>query len=238
MQEMKQFVLLSGGLDSSTVLAQAIDYQNNRPELGSWRRVRGVAIDYGQRHKKEIEAAMAVTDDMRCEFGLIKLPRELLAGSPLTDASQPIPDVSYAELPHGISPTYVPFRNGLFISILAAHAQAWVGQKNNRSALIHIGAHSEDAENDAYPDCSGAFINAMREAVFVGTYGKVKLIAPFVGNTKAEIVQAGFDLGVPFDLTWSCYKGEELHCGTCPTCRARKEAFKKAGVVDPTKYAA
>jgi 7-cyano-7-deazaguanine synthase len=103
-------------------------------------------------------------------------------------------------------------------------------------ADIYFGAHAEDAQNWAYPDCTPEFIGAMANAIFVGTYRAVRLISPIMFMTKAQIVAMGDKLNVPFDKTWSCYKGGEKHCGKCPTCYARKDAFAVAGVRDPTVY--
>jgi len=241
MHHRKQFVLLSGGLDSTTVLYHAMATwphgSGNNDERFA---VEAVSIDYGQRHSIEMQRAKAITGFTGVRHVILKMP-DLLGGSMLT-SNAPIPDVSYADLPHGVSPTYVPFRNGLMLSMLAAHAQKWVSGEasaatSNRLATIYIGAHSEDAERDAYPDCSPPFLAAMGEAISIGTYGTVNLEAPLSGLTKAQVVQMGAKLGVPFASTWSCYKGGDLHCGVCPTCRARKEAFSKAGVTDPTQYA-
>lgn len=246
----KQFVLLSGGLDSATLLYWAMKYPPNDEQSDAREAVEAVSINYGQRHSKEMVYANNLCDRVGIKHRVLTLP-SLLAGSMLTDPSAPIPDVSYADLPEGISPTYVPFRNGLMLSMLAAHAQKWVNARippagtivegsaepPERRAFIYIGAHAEDAARQAYPDCSAEFLIPIAEAIEVGTYHTVSLEAPFMAATKADIVEMGTSLGVPFEATWSCYKGEELHCGTCPTCRARKEAFRMAGHADPTAYA-
>lgn len=247
MHRLKQFVLLSGGLDSSTVLYHAMA---NWPTTGSMADavderdpVEAISIDYGQRHHREIAYASKIASDLGIDHRVLKAPFFLFGGSMLTDPGKTIPDVSYADLPDGISPTYVPFRNGMMISMLAAYAQKWVMAADSdapdgiRHATIYIGAHADDAARDAYPDCSKAFIDSMADAVRIGTYDKVNLEAPLVGLAKSEVVRMGDVLGVPFGHTWSCYKGENLHCGVCPTCRSRKEAFQKAGIHDPTVYA-
>lgn len=233
----KQFVLLSGGLDSSTVAYYAkANFPLDSHHADERVAIECVSIDYGQRHSKEMAYAADIADSLGAAHVIIPLGN-LLAGSMLTDKKSIIPNASYADLPHGVSPTYVPFRNGLMLSILAAHAQKWVGSEKNRRATIYIGAHSDDAANDAYPDCGEPFLNAMRDAIHIGTYGTVALEAPLAGMQKGQVVKLGAGLGVPFEMTWSCYKGEQLHCGTCPTCRARREAFAQAGVIDPTTYA-
>jgi 7-cyano-7-deazaguanine synthase len=239
----RQFVLLSGGLDSSTVLYHALNCPPVDATSNDLReRAEAVSINYGQRHSKEMEYAARLCDDAEVNHVILEMPG-LLAGSMLTDGRQDIPNVAYSDLPAGVSPTYVPFRNGLMISMLAAHAQKWVNllspiAHDGKLATIYIGAHAEDAERDAYPDCGVPFLRAMMDAVSIGTYGTVSLVAPLMGLKKSEVVEMGARLGLPFADTWSCYKGETLHCGICPTCRARKEAFVQAGVTDPTQYAA
>lgn len=246
---MKQmgFVLLSGGIDSSTCLGFAVR------DCGR-ENVVAVSIDYGQRHKKELEQAKKVAEYLLGNSDQHQiLTIEGMAVGGLTDDKLVIPDVSYAELT-GVSPTYVPFRNGQLISKIAAFASArikvvndWVQSKAERNGQvttqddlfegrIYFGAHAEDAAGDAYPDCRLDFVGAMAAAVYIGTYHQVRLKAPLIEMYKNEIVEAGQKLGVPWHLTWSCYKGEELHCGICPTCRARKAGFAKAKVLDPTEY--
>jgi 7-cyano-7-deazaguanine synthase len=241
MKTTKAFVLLSGGIDSSTCLAYAIR------DCGR-HNVTAISINYGQRHLKEIEAAAKVCSYFGVDQGvyvLAEMPRVML-----TDPNAPVPNKSYAEI-EGVSPTYVPFRNGQLISKIAGIAAHEIGQLNemlNKTApkeaaffevngMIYFGAHAEDAAGDAYPDCRLDFVGAMAAAVYIGTYHSVRLRAPLIEMYKDEIIAAGEKLHVPWRLTWSCYKGEELHCGTCPTCRARQDGFSKAGVSDPTIYA-
>lgn len=242
------YILLSGGIDSSTCVSEAIH------SVGS-KNVRTVSINYGQRHLKEIESAVAVAQFYGRAHETLKIdamPRTLL-----TDPSLPVPDISYAQI-EGVSPSYVPFRNGLMLSTLAAHIAGrhldptkefldtphveGVPPVSNsdyrRDCLIYFGAHAEDAAGWAYPDCTPEFIGAMANALYFGTYHKVRLITPWAYMMKDQIIKRGFELKTPYHLTWSCYKGEALHCGTCATCLARKDAFKKAGVADPTEYAA
>ncbi len=217
----KRFVLHSGGLDSSVCIAIALESPNC--EIISY------SADYGQRHIKELEYAKRICSAFGIEHRTFQIPE--MSSSMLTDPSRSIPDVSYDDLPHGISPTYVPFRNGLLLSRLASIAQA------EKADVIYFGAHAEDAQNYAYPDCTPEFIEAMKTAIFIGTYDTVTLWTPLMNLMKKDIVEWGDRLKVPFELTWSCYKGEELHCGVCPTCRARRQAFIDAEVKDPTEYA-
>lgn len=223
----KAFVLLSGGLDSTTCLYEAIRTHGAENVIA-------ISIDYKQRHKKEVHLAHQLC-------GLLKVPHiiTLLGPQPqsmLTNTHEPIPDVSYDELPEGISPTYVPFRNGQLLSTIAAYASSDQFLSPDQDGVIYFGAHAEDAANWAYPDCTPEFIGAMANAIYIGTYRRVRLLAPFTYMSKSDVVTLGNKLGVPFEYTWSCYKGEGLHCGVCPTCRSRREAFIIANVDDPTKY--
>lgn len=244
MQEFKGFTLLSGGVDSSTVLAYAIR------DCGR-HNTTAFSIRYGQRHSKEIDYAAKVATYMSVAHEIVDYP--LMQKGGLTDQNMQVPNASYSDL-KGVSPTYVPFRNGTFLSIMAGIAASRVEAVNKASKAlaaslgeldqwtgmkgrVYFGAHAEDAAGDAYPDCRLDFVGAMGAAIHIGTYGLVEVAAPIIQMYKDEIVLAGTKMGVPWHLTWSCYKGEMLHCGTCPTCRARKAGFEKAGVKDPTLYA-
>ena len=149
----------------------------------------------------------------------------------LKHSDREIPHESYAEQLKETdgSPvsTYVPFRNGLFLSSAASIALS----KN--CSVIYYGAHADDAAGNAYPDCSSAFHNAINEAIYQGSGGQLKVEAPFVSCTKAEVVKTGLELNVPYELTWSCYEGGEKPCGVCGTCIDRAEAFRLNGVKDP-----
>jgi 7-cyano-7-deazaguanine synthase len=234
-------VLFSGGIDSATTLHLA---------LREFRNVHAVSIDYGQRHKREIDYAFALAHQLSVTHTVLQL-HELLSGQHvmLTQSGIAIPAVPYDQI-EGISPTYVPYRNGVMLSALAAHASKYITHAANREHVgcnspdlkdlvtLYFGAHAEDAKNWAYPDCTPEFIGAQANAIYIGSYQTVRLRTPFMYNTKADIVRAGAALGVPYELTWSCYEGGDKHCGVCPTCRARKRAFVVAGVDDPTEYAA
>jgi len=231
MQNRKAFALLSGGLDSTTTLYQAMrDYGQN---------VEAFSIDYGQRHIKESNYAEHTCAKLGIPFDIIHLGG-ILGKSMLTDDSIPVPNVSYKDI-KGVSPTYVPNRNMTFIAAITSKAMQWVNEelkegRTNPQAGVYFGAHADDALNWAYPDCTPEFIGAMANAVHVASYFHVRLHTPVMWLTKSQIVLLGQKLGVPFEDTWSCYKGEELHCGTCPTCRSRREAFQIADVLDPTMY--
>lgn len=246
----KAFVLFSGGLDSATVLYMAMrDFDGN---------VEAVSCDYGQRHKKEVECAKAICDRLGIVHRTISLGG-LLAGDGvmLTNSAIEVPNISYDDI-KGVSPTYVPFRNGTMLSAITALAQKYVMEQidaavdkraldqmatkqratNDARDLVGIyaGQHAEDAKSWAYPDCTFEFLGAIGNAIYVGTYFTCRLITPFVFSSKADIVRAGTELRVPYDMTWSCYKGGEYHCGTCPTCRSRMEAFAQTIGYDPTVY--
>lgn len=220
----KVFTLLSGGVDSTTTLAiAAVEYPDSPIEC--------VTVNYGQRHSKEMECAAYQARAYNADHTILNL--QGLLGGMLVDKgpdNEEIPNVSYADLPHGISPTYVSFRNGTMLSLLAARAQDWVMRMEKcgepAEAVLYCGVHADDGVNWAYPDCTPEFIGAMANAIYVGTYGKVRLRAPLQYFNKTRIVQDGLALGVDFQHTWSCYKGEDKHCGICPTCRSRKEAFR------------
>lgn len=220
----KAFALLSGGLDSTVALARAVH------EFGRTM-TEAVSVDYGQRHVKELLCAKQIADYYSIPHRVLTI--EDMPKSMLTDKDAPIPNMSYGDLPEGVSPTYVPFRNGQLLGKITALASMYEGP-----AVIFAGMHAEDAARDAYPDCNMAFLGAMAAAIYIGTYHKVRLNVPFVSMTKAEIVLQGEVLDAPLHLTWSCYAGGAYHCGTCPTCRARKDAFDTAKISDPTVYAA
>ncbi len=219
----KAFVLHSCGIDSTTCLKLAIDAYGAH-------NVESISVNYGQRHIKEAEYAAAAANCLGVTHRTINMAHP--PKSMLTDAEAEVPNASYYELT-GISPTYVPFRNGQLLSRIAGIADIERGEDD---AVIYMGIHAEDAAGWAYPDCTPEFFGAMANAIYVGTYFKVRLIAPLLFMMKADIVELGTRINVPWNLTWSCYKGEEIHCGICPTCRARHAGFMAAGVSDPTLY--
>ncbi len=221
---MKGLVLHSGGMDSTVCLAIA---------KGECEEVLSLGFEYGQRHgSREASAAADVCMYYAVERRMVELPDVFRGfGSTLVD-DLPNPHMSYEEIRASVgpSPTYVPARNSNLIS--AATAVALV----EGCEYIYFGAHADDAHNYAYPDTTPEFISAMSRVVEVGTYYKVHLKSPLMWMTKGAVVQKGEKLGVPFKLTRSCYEDSELHCGFCPTCVSRKEAFKWASVEDPTVY--
>ncbi|MGM9630394.1 7-cyano-7-deazaguanine synthase QueC [Butyricicoccus sp.] len=224
---MKALVLSSGGVDSTTCLGLAIEKYGKE-------NVVALAITYGQLHTKEVEAAQKIADYYGVEFltlDLAKIFQYDTKCSLLKGSVNEIPEESYADQLKKTDgkpvSTYVPFRNGLFLSSAASIALS------KDCSVIYYGAHSDDAAGNAYPDCSSAFNNAMRDAIYIGSGNQLTIEAPFVNSTKADVVREGLRLGVPYELTWSCYEGGDKPCGKCGTCRDRAAAFAANGVADP-----
>lgn len=222
----KALVLFSGGVDSTTCLAMAIQKYGNENVIA-------LSVFYGQRHDKEIQAAQKLAEYYGVTWKQLDLAL-LFADSDctlLSGVKGEIPKESYAaqlEKTDGkpVS-TYVPFRNGLFLASAASIALS------NDCEVIYYGAHSDDAAGNAYPDCSEAFHQAMNQAIYLGSGNQLRVEAPFVAQTKAEVVKQGLSLGVPYQMTWSCYEGSDRPCGVCGTCRDRAAAFAANGIVDP-----
>lgn len=216
----KIVVLLSGGMDSATLLYHFLDAGNDVFALG---------IDYGQRHAKELLAAQEITKQAGVPYQIADLRSitHLINTSSQTNENISVPEGHYEE--NSMKLTVVPNRNMIFLSIAAGWAMALKAQE------ITYAAHSGD--HAIYHDCRSNFIEALAHAVQLADDHKVKLSAPFQALSKADICKLGHKLAVPFDLTWSCYKGNEKHCGKCGTCIERKESFQLAGIKDPTIYA-
>lgn len=223
---MKALVLLSGGIDSTTCLGMAVSLYG-RDEVCA------LSLSYGQKHTKELEAAEKTAEYYQVEWLSMDVSNIFTYStcSLLKHSQEEIPHESYAEQlkkQEGTPvSTYVPFRNGLFLSAAASIALS------KGCSLIYYGAHSDDAAGNAYPDCSSEFHQAMNQAIYTGSGKQVMLEAPFVSWTKAEVVKKGLELGVPYALTWSCYEGGEKPCGSCATCIDRAAAFKKNNAEDP-----
>lgn len=220
-------VLTSGGVDSTTALALAIEKYGKDHVIA-------LSISYGQKHSKEIEAAKAVAQHYGVEqlFLDLGLVFQYSNCSLLQQSTEEIPEESYAEQIEktgGETPvsTYVPFRNGLFLSAAASIALS------RDCEVIYYGAHADDAAGFAYPDCSPVFNNAMNTAIYEGSGHQLRIEAPFVNKNKSDIVGIGLKLGVPYELTWSCYEGGDKPCGKCGTCIDRAAAFAANGVADP-----
>lgn len=226
---MKAAVLASGGVDSTTALAQAVERYGAA-------KVTAVSVLYGQKHIKELEAAEKIASYYGVEHisvdaaPLFQYSRaSLLQGSP-----EPVPKECYADQlkkTQGKAPvsTCVPFRNGIFLA-----AAAGIALSLGSEAVIY-GAHADDAAGAAYPDCSPAFFEAMAAAVWEGSGRQIRLEAPFLAMNKAAVVKIGLRLRVPYELTWSCYEGGAEPCGQCGTCRDRAAAFAANRVSDPAR---
>lgn len=226
---MKAVVLSSGGLDSTTCLAMAVKKHGAA-------NVSTLSIFYGQRHAKELEAARNVAQFYNvAHYELNAAEVFRLSDSALLNTSTaPLDKSSYAaqiiKSPSQRIATYVPFRNGLMLSMAASFAD---GLYDDSRVEVYIGVHADDAAAFAYADCRADFVAAMNAAIRIGTYEKIHLVAPFLGQSKAAVVKAGLELGAPYQLTWSCYERGDTPCRQCATCLDRARAFKLNGVEDP-----
>lgn len=213
-------LIYSGGLDS-TVLLYSL--------LAEGHEVYALSIDYGQRHKRELNSARTICRAVGVTHQVADLSglNPLLAGSSLTSKSVAVPEGHYAE--ETMKQTIVPNRNMILLSI----AGGWA--LSQKCEAVAYAAHGGD--HAIYPDCRHEFTEAMDKALRLADWETLYLLNPFVTRTKADLVRLGSELGVPFEQTWSCYKGGRAHCGRCGTCVERREAFYLAGVKDPTTYA-
>ena len=223
---MKALVLFSGGVDSTTCLGLAI-------EKYGCENVIALSISYGQKHQKEIEASVNIAKYYGVEHLYLDLAQIFKYSdcSLLSHSDKQVPHESYVEQLEKTNgtpvSTYVPFRNGLFLSSAASIALS------KGCNVIYYGAHSDDAAGNAYPDCSSVFNKAMKRAVYEGSGRELTIEAPFVNWTKKDVVKEGLRLKVPYELTWSCYEGMDKPCGVCGTCIDRAAAFNANGVSDP-----
>jgi 7-cyano-7-deazaguanine synthase len=216
-------VLLSGGLDSATVLAMAI--------ASGWR-CHALSVDYGQRHRVELEAAVRVARALGAvEHRVVALNLGLFGGSALTDPAIEVPTTPSA----GIPVTYVPARNTIFLALALAYAEV------TSSEAIFTGVNAVDYSG--YPDCRPEFLAAFATLANVATKRAVEgssiaIEAPIIRMAKAEIIRRGHELGVDFSLTVSCYNADAAGraCGRCDACRFRREGFALSGLSDPTRY--
>lgn len=215
-------VLLSGGMDSATAAYEALEEGYE---------IAALHTSYGQRTEgKEYECARWLADDLdAADFLHIETDHlAAIGGSSLTDDEREIADASDDE---EIPATYVPFRNANLLSMAISYAET------RGAEAVYIGAHSEDFAG--YPDCRPAFFEAFQSVVDRGTKPETEIgiETPYVEWSKTEIAERGLDLGVPYERTWSCYRDESPACGTCDSCRYRREAFERAGTEDPIRYA-
>lgn len=216
---MKIVVVLSGGLDSSTLLADLHAKGNDLLAL---------SVDYGQRHRRELLAAEAIAAEYHVPWHLADLVslRGILGGSSQTSDKIAVPHGHYTD--ESMKQTVVPNRNMILLAVAGALAIS------RKADAIAYAAHTGD--HAIYPDCRPAFIAALAPALRLAGWDPVALLTPFIAWTKADIVRRGGLLKVPFALTYSCYEGGQQHCGECGTCVERREAFILAGIEDPTRY--
>lgn len=210
-------IIVSGGMDSITLLHEY-----------SERIALAVTFDYGSNHAtKEIAFAKEHCEALGIEHLVIPLGfiHDYFKSS-LLEGADAIPEGHYAD--ENMKSTVVPFRNGIMLAIACGLAES--------CGLHYVMIANHGGDHAIYPDCRGGFIGAMSKAMGEGTYEGVQIYAPYTHITKADIAKRGAALGVDYSKTWSCYKGGDKHCGKCGTCVERKEAFKLAGVPDPTDY--
>ena len=215
----KAVVLLSGGLDSATALYVA---------KNKGYRCFCLVFDYGQRHRREIERAEKVAWHAGCHIKVLKITLPLHSSSLLDKKIKIRQKCSPKDL-NKIPSTYVPARNIIFLSFALSYAEGLGAE------AIFIGAHAQDYSG--YPDCRPEFFRAFDRVSAVGTKSgvenrKIKIFIPLLNKNKAQIIRLGNRLGVPFELTWSCYRGGNRPCGRCDSCYFRARGFREAGVID------
>ncbi|TVS09765.1 MAG: 7-cyano-7-deazaguanine synthase QueC [Planctomycetaceae bacterium] len=218
---MKTVLVYSGGLDSTVLMHQL---------MADGDQVLALSVDYGQRHRVELQYAQRSAERLGVQWRLADLSSvgQLLGGSSLTSPEIAVPHGHYAQ--QSMKQTVVANRNMIMLSVAAGWA---ISQRADRVAYAaHTGDHA------IYPDCRPEFAEAVDRAIRLADWHEVYLYCPFVRLTKSQIVARGAELGVDFVRTWSCYEGGVIHCGRCGTCFERREAFLEAGVADPTEYEA
>ena len=210
-------IVVSGGMDSVTLLYEKKD------EIAL-----GISFDYGSNHNHN-ELPLAALHCQRLGIAHVVIPLGFMHQyfkSSLLESGANVPDGSYDE--DNMKSTVVPFRNGVMLAVAAGIAES------NGLTKVLIANHGGD--HTIYPDCRPEFIAAMDAAVKAGTFANVHVVAPYTNISKADIARRGSSLGIDYAETWSCYKGGDVHCGTCGTCVERKEALREAGIEDNTKY--
>jgi len=218
----KSIVLFSGGLDSTTALYWA---------LSRYEEVFALTFDYGQRHRIELSMARKIARKLGVMQKILRVDLKQIGGSSLTDAKLSLPQYERKEeIEEGLSSTYVPFRNGIFLALAAA----WAETKGIKE--IVCGFNVIDSPN--YPDTRNQFVQAMEEAINQGTKAslsqeKIHIIAPFLSMKKSEIIKEGFSLGSDYSFSISCYSGEEIPCQKCSSCVLRQKAWEEVGLQDP-----
>jgi len=218
----KSLVLFSGGLDSTTALHWALRRYDS---------VRALTFDYGQRHRVEVRLARATARSLGVPHEVFPLRLDRIGGSALTDPSRPLPRPRRAEaIGPGVPATYVPFRNGVFLAVAAALAEA--------RGIRDIVCGFNVIDSPHYPDTRPAFVEAMQRAVRRGTRpvaarDRIRILAPFAGMKKSEIIRRGLSLRADYSRSISCYAGGEVPCGRCSACLLRRRAWMEVGRPDP-----
>ncbi len=215
----KIVVVLSGGMDSATMLYHFADAGHS---------LRTISFNYGQRHVRELDAAARLSDHLGVPHVVADLRaiNPLLGENSLSGRSIEVPEGHYEE--DRMKLTVVPNRNMIMLSVAIGWAISL------KFDAVAYGAHSGD--HAIYPDCRPEFADALQQAAALCDWRPIRLLRPFVHLDKGDIARRGYELGVPFQETWTCYQGRELHCGKCGACRERIEAFAKHGLPDPTIY--
>ena len=221
--KMRAVSLLSGGLDSSTVLSYAISKGYE---------IIALSFDYGQRHRKELESAKKIADYYGVKHKIMKIDLRAIGGSALTDDIE-VPDVTLGAIGKEIPVTYVPARNTILLSLGLGLAEV------TDSSKIFIGANALDYSG--YPDCRPEYFDSINKTFNLATKktvegGKIEVEAPLLRFSKADIVKLAHSLKTPLELTWSCYNGKERACGVCDSCKLRLKGFMEAGFEDPIEY--
>lgn len=233
MKSTKAVVLSSGGCDSTVTLAIALSTHNKEDVVT-------VSVSYGQKHSRELECAQKISEYYGVRHEVIDLSQIFKYSncSLLQQSDKEVPEGSYAEqidkTESGIVSTYVPGRNALMLCSVASLGMSIFPDDD---IVIYLGNHADDAAGNAYPDCSEEFSDAIAKAIYVGSGKQVTVATPLVSMNKAEVVATGLKYGVPFELTTSCYNGQDTACSCCGTCVDRINAFRANKVIDPIKYA-
>jgi len=215
---MKAVIILSGGVDSTTLLYDIID---------DFDEVLALTFNYNQKHSKEIEFAKRTCQKLGIEQKIIDLPiLGEIAPSSLTRENIEVPEGHYED--ENMKQTVVPNRNMVMLSLATSYA---IGKKAH---YLFYGAHAGD--HTIYPDCRKEFVDAMKGAIKLSDWTEIRLRTPFIKMNKGDIVELGKELGVDYSLTWTCYKGEKKACGKCGSCIERLEAFKQAKMEDTIEY--
>lgn len=217
-KQVKAICVLSGGMDSTTVLYKALKDEKN---------IVALSFNYGQRHNIELKKAEETCKKLLVPHKIVDIStiNDLMQGSALTSNIK-VPEGHYEY--ENMKMTVVPNRNMVFISLAVAYAVSLGASR------VYIGVHAGD--HTIYPDCRKEFIEAINKVTKIANYIPVKIVAPYLESNKIDIIREGKKLGVDYALTHTCYKGKKLACGKCGSCRERLEAFKANGIKDPVKY--